>query len=64
MASPLKHFPLSKLKRLSKKRMSALQAELRQLIKKDPMMSAVVAANRKMTKLLKGKVSKKFPEVR
>jgi hypothetical protein len=58
------HYPPSKLKRLSKKRMSALQAELKRLIKKDPMMRAVVAANREMSKLLKEKVSKKFPEVR
>jgi hypothetical protein len=60
----MKHYPLSKLKRLSKKRMRALQAELRQLIKKDPMMRAVVAANRQMSKVLKEKVSKKFREVR
>jgi hypothetical protein len=58
------HYPLSKLKGLSKKRMSALQAELRQHIKNDPVMRAVVAANRQMSKVLKKKVSKKFPEVR
>jgi hypothetical protein len=64
VARVIMHYPLSKLKKLSKKRMSALQAELRQLIKKDPMMRAVVAANKQMSKLLKKKVSKKFPEVR
>jgi hypothetical protein len=64
VARPQWHYPLSKLKKLSKKRMSALQAELKQLIKKDPMMRAVVAANKEMSKLLKKKVSKKFPEVR
>jgi hypothetical protein len=57
------HYPLSKLKGLSKQRTSALQAELRKLIKQDPMMRAVVAANRRMSKILKKKVSKKFPEV-
>ena len=64
MASPMKHFSPSKLKRLSKEKKSALQAELAQLIKKDPMMRAVVAANRQMSKILKKKVSKKFREVR
>jgi hypothetical protein len=64
MSRAIIHFPLSKLKRLSKKRMSALQAELKQLIKKDPMMRAVVAANRQMSKVIKAKVSKKFREVR
>jgi hypothetical protein len=64
VARALKHFPANKLKRLSKKRMSALQAEIKQLIKKDPMMRAVVASNKAMTKLIKEKVSKKYPELR
>jgi hypothetical protein len=64
VSDPTMHFPLNKLKRLSKKRMSALRAELRQHIKKDPIMRAVIAANRRLSKHLKEKVSKKFPEVR
>jgi hypothetical protein len=64
MASPQKHFPASKLKKLSKKRMSALQSELKREIKKDPMMRAVVSAHKEMTKRLREKVGKNFPELR
>jgi len=63
MGSPQKHFPPSKLKKLSKKRISALRAELRRHIKEDPMMRAVVSAHKQMTKHLTQKVAKKFPEV-
>lgn len=64
MGSPQRHFPPSKLKKLSKQRMSALKAELKQHIKGDPMMLALIAAHKKMSKSLKEKVVKKFPEVR
>lgn len=64
MGSPQKHFPPSKLKGLSKQRMRALQAELKQQIKKDPMMRAVISAHREMTKRLKETIGKKFPELR
>jgi len=64
MGSPQKHFPPSKLKKLSKKRISALRAEIRRHISKDPMMRAVISAHKEMTKRLKEKVAKKFPEVR
>jgi hypothetical protein len=64
MGSPEKHFPPEKLKGLSKKRKSALQNEIRRQIKKDPMLRAVVAAHREMTKRITAKVVKKFPEVR
>jgi len=64
MGSPEKHFHPKKLKKLSKERMSALGAELRRHISKDPMMRAVVSAHKEMTKRLMQKVAKKFPEVR
>ena len=64
MSSPVKHFPPSKLKKLSKKRMNALRAHLSQTIKKDPMMRGVVAASKQLTKQVKKTVTKKFPELR
>jgi hypothetical protein len=64
MGSPQRHFPPNKLKKLSKQRMSALQSEIKQQIKKDPMMRALVSAHQEMSKRLREKVGKKFPELR
>lgn len=64
MGSPYKHFSPAKLKKLSKRQMSALRKELQLHIKEDPMMRALISSNRKMSKLLKEKVVKKFPDLR
>jgi len=64
MGSPQKHFPPSKLKGLSKKRLSALRNELKRQIQKDPMLRAMASAHREMSKQLTEKVRKKFPELR
>jgi hypothetical protein len=64
MGSPYKHFSPTKLKKLSKEQMSALRKELQLHIKEDPMMRALISSHRKMTKLLKEKVRKKFPTLR
>jgi hypothetical protein len=64
MSAPMKHFPAGKLKKLSKKRLNALHTQIKQLIKADPMMRAIVASNKEMTKVVKKKLSKKFRELR
>lgn len=64
MSAPTRHFPAGKLKKLSKTRMNALRNHIKQIIKEDPMMRALVASNKQMTKVVKKKLSKKFPELR
>ena len=64
MGSPQRHFPPSKLKKLSKPQMRALQAELNQNIKNDPMMRALITAHKQMSKHLREKLGQKFPELR
>ena len=64
MGSPQKHFPISKLKKLSKKRMMDLRSELKRQINKDPIMRKLVSAHREMSKRIGKEVRKKFPELR
>jgi len=64
MGSPYKHFSPTKLKKLSKAQMNALRKEIQLRIKEDPMMRALISSHRKMSKLLKETVGKKFPELR
>lgn len=64
MGSPQKHFSTSKLKKLSKAQLSALQKELKRHIRQDPMLRALARAHKEMTKRLTEKVVGKFPELR
>jgi hypothetical protein len=64
MGSPQKHFPLSKLKKLSKKRIGDLRDELKRQINKDPIMRKLIPAHKEMSKRLVKEVRKKFPELR